>query len=200
MIFRLLSDIKITSLATLSEAIAKLHKVHRLPHIIVTSVRFDQSSSTISVVGSSARLDNSPRLFKLDVPAIDCYFSGTGDMFAALTLVRLREAVTEQGLNQSKSWVSSDDVEAVDLPLARAIEKVLGSMQVVLEKTKEARDKSLERMGGPLGAMEKEKDSEKRIHLRMTKAAEIRLVRNLRDLREPKTHFHAEALIVNDKS
>lgn len=121
-------------------------------------------------------------------------------MFAALTLVRLREAVAEQGLTQTKSWVSSDDVEAMDLPLAKAVEKVLGSMQVVLEKTKEARDESLENMGGLFGAVEKERDGEKRTHLRRTKAAEIRLVRNLTALREPKTHFQAEALLFDNKS
>ena len=195
---RLLSEIKITSLATLSEAVAKLHKENRLPHIIITSVRFDAASPTISIVGSTARLDNSPRLFKIDVPAIDCYFSGTGDMFAALTIVRLREAVAEQQLAQVKSWVPPDTIKAVDLPLAKATEKVLGSMQTVLEKTKKARDESLESMSGPLGALEKEKGSEKRLHLRKTKAAEVRLVRNLTDLREPKPLFLAEALEVDD--
>lgn len=122
-------------------------------------------------------------------------------MFAALMIVRLRQAVAEQGLAQTKSWLSSDDVEAVDLPLAKAAERVLGSMQTVLAKTKEARDESLEStgLGGPLGAMEKEKGSEKRVHLRRTKAAEVRLVRNLTDLREPKSYFQAEALKTEDR-
>ena len=195
---RLLSDIKITSLATLSEAVAKLHKENRLPHIIITSVRFDPASPTISIIGSTARLDYSPRLFKIDVPAIDCYFSGTGDMFAALTIARLREAVAEQHLAQARSWMPPDTIKAVDLPLAKAVEKVLGSMQTVLEKTKKARDESLESMSGPLGALEKEKGSEKRVHLRKTKAAEVRLVRNLTDLREPKPLFLAKALDIDD--
>lgn len=152
----------------------------------------------ISIVGSTARSDNSPRLFKIEVPAIDCFFSGTGDMFAALTVVRLRQAVAERGLGQCKSWVSSDDVEAVELPLAKAAEKVLGSMQAVLEKTKKGRDESLRSMEGPLGAMEKEKGSEKRVHLRRTKAAEVKVVRNLGDLREPEITYQAEALEVED--
>ena len=119
-------------------------------------------------------------------------------MFAALTIVRLREAVAEQHVAQAKSWVSPDTIKAVDLPLAKAAEKVLGSMQTVLEKTKKARDESLESMSGPLGALEKEKGSEKRVHLRKTKAAEVRLVRNLTDLREPKPLFLAEALDIDD--
>lgn len=147
----------------------------------------------MSIIGSTARSDFSPRIFKIDVPAIDCFFSGTGDMFAALTVVRLREAVTETNLNGTKSWVSPDDVKAVDLPLAKAAEKVLGSMHTVLTKTKEARDKELEGMSGPLGVLEKEKDSEKRIWLRKTKAAEVKVTRCLRDLREPTLKWKAEA-------
>lgn len=148
----------------------------------------------MSVIGSTARADFSPRIFKIDVPAIDCFFSGTGDMFAALTVVRLREAATEANLSGTKSWVSSDDIEATELPLAKAVEKVIGSMHAILAKTKEARDRELEGMGGPLGVMEKEKDSEKRLGLRRTKAAEVRVVRCLEDLRSPRTDWKAEAL------
>jgi len=185
--------VRITSLYTLKEALAKLHKAHRIPHIIVTSIRLPEDSVNMSIIGSTARSDFSPRMFKIDVPAIDCFFSGTGDMFAALTVVRLREAITEANLNCTKSWVSPENVEAVDLPLAKAAEKVLGSMHTVLMKTKEARDKELEGMGGPLGAMEKEKDSEKRTWLRRTKAAEVKVVRCLSDLREPSLQWKAKA-------
>lgn len=191
---QLLSSTTIDSLTTLAEAITKLHKAYRLPHIVVTSVRFDPSSPTISVVGSTMRADGSPRLFKVDVPAIDCFFSGTGDMFAALILVHLRKAITETALAGTKAWLSPDGIESTDLPLAKAVEKVLASMQTILEKTKKARDEALEGMGGPLGTLEKEKDSEKRLHLRKTKAAEVRIMRNLADLREPHVIYQAKAL------
>ena len=78
----------------------------------------------------------------------------------------------------------------MDLPLAKAAEKVLGSMHTVLSKTKEARDRELEAMSG---RMEQEKDSENRVRLRQTKAAEVRVVRCLGDLREPKCDWKAEA-------
>ena len=115
-------------------------------------------------------------------------------MFAALIVVRLREAVTNAGLGKTKSWVSPDQVEAVELPLAKAAEKVLGSMQSVLQETKRARDETLEGMAGPLGVLDKEKDSAKRVHLRKTKATEVRLVRNLDDLRNSKHTYRAKAL------
>ena len=115
-------------------------------------------------------------------------------MFAALTVVRLREAVAEANLSGTKSWISSDDVKATKLPLAKATEKVIGSMHAILVKTEEARDRELEGMGGPLGVMEKEKDSDKRLRLRRTKAAEVRVVRCLEDLRFPRIDWKAKPL------
>ena len=193
-IHRLLSGIQVTSSQTLEEAIRTLHKEYRVPHIVVTSAHDPTSPSTISIIGSTARADSSPRIFKVSVPSIDCFFSGTGDMFAGLTVVRLREAVAKDQLLGEKSWMSPDDVLATQLPLAQATEKVLGSMQLVLEKTKLARDQELKRMRGPLGVMEKERDSEKRTRLRMSKAAEVRITRCLEDLRSPDTRWKALAL------
>lgn len=84
----------------------------------------------------------------------------------------------------------------MDLPLAKAAEKVLGSMHTVLAKTKEARDKELEALSG---RMEQEKNSEKRVWLRQTKAAEVRVVRCLGDLREPNCDWKAEAFDENEE-
>lgn len=188
-----LSGIKITSLDTLKNAIATLHREHRIPHIIVTSVSFDASSPTLSVVGSTRRTDGTPRFFRIDIPRIDCFFSGTGDMFAALTVVRLREAAVAANLEKTTSWMSPDGVEASELPLAKAVEKVLASMHAVLRKTKTAMDETLKGMEG--GALDMESASEAQRHLRKTKAAEVRLVRNLDDLRHPLVHnFKAKAL------
>ena len=193
---RLLSDIKITSLQTLVEAIETIHKTYVTPHIIVTSIRLDSAPGTISVIGSTARSDSSSRAFKIEVPDIDCFFSGTGDMFAALTISRLREIVgVGTKLARTKSWVSHDDVEAVDLPLAKATEKVLASMQEVLTKTKLARDKEIEEFEVSSDALE-EKDSEKRFYLRVTKATEVRMVRNVHALKSPSRSFKAQKLEV----
>ena len=117
-------------------------------------------------------------------------------MFAALTIVRLREAVTEANLSTKTSWLSPDDVDALDLPLAQAVEKVLASMHTVLEKTKFARDEALK---GMEALLEMEGESEKRVHLRKTKAAEVRLVRNLKDLREPRIIFKAKRFEAEDE-
>ncbi len=109
-------------------------------------------------------------------------------MFAALILVRLREAVYNiEGLRTTKSWVSGDEVEATELPLARACEKVLASMHEVLTRTKVRRDAELEKYKG----VNWEGD-EKKKRLVESKAAEVRLVRNLDCLRHPDVKFKAE--------
>ncbi|PGH06842.1 pyridoxal kinase [Blastomyces parvus] len=264
----LLSGIKITSLSTLADAITALHRTFNVPHIIVTSVQFPPSSSsdssaipspttadnsasnrvsphqdTLTIIGSTARSDGSPRLFKIEVPRLDCYFCGTGDMFAAMTVARLREAVfaadadaeadvkagsstnptsstatastgssnLEQPtaaphplLRNTPSWQSPDCVPATQLPLAQSTVKVLASMHCVLEKTMAARNAELAQYpsdddeatrlqdAAEFAGLPESARREAR-YLRQTKAAEIRVVRNVELLKNPKgVEFVAE--------
>lgn len=116
-------------------------------------------------------------------------------MFAALTVARLREATTAAGLHTVQSWLSPDEVVALDLPLAHAAEKVVGSMHSILLKTKTARDEALakEQPLGQGGTGEAKEERERRLQLRMTQAAEVRIVRNWEDLRHPDVVWRAEA-------
>jgi pyridoxine kinase len=132
------------------------------------------------------------RLFKIVFPAINCYFSGTGDMFGALMVVRLREAVGEAGLTGRTSWLSDDDVVSTDLPLAKAARKVLASMHEVLARTAEAMPKVMERSEAEIGGGGEE--DEKKSHLVKSKAAELQLVRNLGCLQAPEVKFEVLAL------
>lgn len=201
-----LSGIAIESLSSLARAISSLHQTYQIPHIIVTSIRLQPETPTLSVIGSSARSDHTPRLFRIDVPALPCFFSGTGDMFAALMVVRLREACLQAGVSNRASWTSPDAVSAPDLPLAKATEKVLASMQTVLEKTVAARDEEIKALsahgkamsssssfaGVDVGGSEVEEDMMRR--LAETKAAEVRVVRNVRDLWQPEERCRAVEL------
>ena len=146
----------------------------------------------LSVVGSTRRADGSARAFRIDVPELACHFVGTGDMFAALAVVRLREAALAAGVGGVDAWRSPDAVEAQELPLARALEKVLASMHLVLEKTKCAMDEEMKDV--TRRAEEGSGWSEEEMHLRRTKAAEVRLVRNATDLRDPVVVYRAQAL------
>jgi pyridoxine kinase len=191
-LFRLLSGVTITDFKSLAEAIRVLHRSHQVPHIIITSVRDYEKSdeAELSIVGSTADSHFNPRLFRLKVPAFPVFFSGTGDMFAALMVARLREACLAAHLLSTAHWQSPDHVVATELPLAKAAEKVLSSMHTVLKKTMESRQKELQRLQSAdelntgIGD-EADKDNAKAKYLRLTKAAEVRVVRNWKDLVYP---------------
>lgn len=196
-------------MTSLTRAIEVIHTKYGVPHIVLTSVSLDNeddngnnnngtaATRTLSVVGSTMTASTrKPRAFKIRFPAIDAYFSGTGDMFAALMVVRMRQAVSEgagagagaaAALGQTESWLSPDDVGALDLPLARAAERVLASMHEVLAATCESMKAEVKRVEADIGTAD-----EKRMHLARSKAAELRLVRHLGSLRDPVVEFKAQ--------
>jgi pyridoxine kinase len=185
-------------MASLEKAIQVIHERYSVPHIVITSVSLshaDHPTSSLSVVGSSMTSDRRARAFKIVFPAIDCYFSGTGDMFAALMVVRMREAVVATpGLSGLQSWLSDDSVEATELPLAKAAEKVLASMNEVLDKTCRSMIAEVERAKKDVIAGLTEEESKKRLHLVQSRASELRLVRNLESLRSPVVSFRAKKM------
>lgn len=87
--------------------------------------------------------------------------------------------------------MSPDDVAPLQLPLAKAAEKVCASMHVVLEKTKGDMDREFARLSesGTDGAG---RTDEKSLHLRRTKAAEVRIVKYQKDLRDVEVVFGAK--------
>ncbi|KAK6407958.1 putative pyridoxal kinase, partial [Oleoguttula sp. CCFEE 5521] len=195
----LLSGVKINDLATMRQAIATLHQVHRTPHVLITSIRLPATTSNtpsaaeedlatsakLSVVGSTATSDMKPRLFRITVTALPIFFSGTGDMFASLMSGRLRQAAASAGLLTTKSWQSPDDVLPQDLPLAKAAEKVLASMHAVLKDTAKHYNAVVEEWTEAHSNGKAGDDEADERHLQYTRAAEVRVVRNAGALREP---------------
>ncbi|RPB10117.1 Ribokinase-like protein [Morchella conica CCBAS932] len=178
----LLSGVKVDSLESLSQALTTLHQTYKVPHVIITSVTFGTSDKKMECAGSTVTSTGSSRKFVVDVSIIDGFFSGTGDMFAALTMARFRAEAEADGLLGTASWMSPDGVDALELPLARAVEKVLGSMHNVLLKTQEVRDR---RMATLRAAVPDEALEERARHVRLTKASELRLVQSQRELLDP---------------
>lgn len=132
--------------------------------------------------GSTRTSDAKSRKFVIEVPVIDGFFSGTGDLFAGLTLARLREQSEIAGLLGVDSWIPSDDIAAVDLPLAKAVQGVLASMNGVLVRTKTERDRILQEMEAT-GQFEGK--DQKEVHIMRTRASELRLVQSRRELMDP---------------
>jgi pyridoxine kinase len=190
--------VEITDMISLQRAIQTLHERYHIPHIVITSVSFARRVSlpytTMSVVGSTMTSSHKSRPFRIRFPAIDAYFSGTGDMFAALMVVRMREAVYGvNDLSDTRSWLSGDDVGAAELPLAKAAEKVLASMHEVLTKTSQAMKEEMERAAEKKTERSPENEAREK-QLLSSRASELRLVRNLDALRSPNVEFKAEKL------
>ena len=188
-------------MSSLGRAIDVLHERYGVPHIVITSVSLshpDHPDSSLSVVGSSMTSDRRSRAFKIVFPSIDCYFSGTGDMFAALMVVRMREAVcATPGLQEKTSWLSDDSVDALDLPLAKAAEKVLATMHEVLTKTAEGIEETVKKAREGVAREtngDGNKDEQKKTHLLKSKAAELKLVRHVDSLRSPTVEFRARKM------
>ncbi|CRK19380.1 hypothetical protein BN1708_012622 [Verticillium longisporum] len=103
------------------------------------------------------------------------------------SLLALYEAVwqssTAAELRAGRAWVSGDDVDVLELPLARAAEMVLASMHEVLTKTAEG-----------MGAAGQGETDEKKAHLVKSRRAELKLVRNLASLREPTVALKAKRI------
>ncbi|KAF2105383.1 Ribokinase-like protein [Lophiotrema nucula] len=148
----------------------------------------------LTIIGSTATSDHKPRLFRIDTPQLPLFFSGTGDMFAALTIPRLIEAVhasSTPDLSSKPSWRSPDDVAPQDLPLAKACQKVLASMQSILQKTtkkcEEAMkiyDARVEREGCGEGE-EAEQERQNRRHWALMNASEVVVPRYVKDIIDP---------------
>lgn len=190
-------------LGQVKKAIEVLHQRDGIKMVVVTSVRLrgKQESGVLCVIGSESTQDGSSRCFVVEVPVFDCYFSGTGDMFAGLMVARLREACHGAGTLSQRGWTSPDDVSAVELPLAKATIKVLSSMSTVLDKTMKARNAEMENFHArprasldPQDGKESVFDEEKTNFLARTKAAEVRAVRNANDLRNPRILYEAQAM------
>lgn len=222
----LLSDTPITDITSLAAAIEALHQKYQVPHVVITSLRLTRDNHTISsrgptrpssrqattppthndpetltIIGSTATSDHKPRLFRIDTPQLPLFFSGTGDMFAALIIPRLIEAVQaasgpDPTLPTTPSWRSPDHVPADALPLAQACQKVLASMQAVLSKTAascfakmEGYDGRVRGVGAGLGqgdADAEEEEEGKARHLALMQASEVQVVRHVGDLVEPR--------------
>jgi pyridoxine kinase len=203
----LLSGVEIVDGRSLREAVGVLHGDLGVPHVVVTSLRLgggegeekeeEGGGPMLSVVGSTATAEGTPRLFRIQVQAMPVFFSGTGDMFAALLVGRLREAALRAGVLDRVSWMSPDGVAPTELPLAKATAKVLASMGAVLKDTErhyrvvkkaveeEEEEREREKENGRGGGVDAAQEWEKEKHLRLTRAAEVRVVRNARALREP---------------
>jgi len=176
----LLSNRKLDSLDDITAFLRRLHEIYRVKHVVISSIQLASHPGFILCCGSTATSTGQPRPFVLKAPIIEGYFVGTGDLFAALLLARLSPYIGQ--------LIPADDVSAIDLPLTKALELVIASVQAVLKSTKVAMNTQLEEDGDLSNLTKKEKQ------VKIMRAAELRLVQNQDALVHPVAIIRALAL------
>ena len=176
----MLSDCKIDSIESINVCLKTLHQMYRVSHVVITSIRLATHPDVIFCCGSTATTQLEPRPFMFEAPIIGALFLGTGDLFASLLLARLHPFANH--------LIPHENVPAVELPLARAVEMVIASMQGVLQTTKAAMDRQLERDGDVKLLNEKQK------LVNLMRAAELRLVGSQVALLHPEVKIRAVML------
>lgn len=185
-LYRALAGTKITSLTTLHETLNTLHTTYGVLHVLITSVELPESdlkgigmsnyasdgSKLMTLVGSSKhapspeQADTIPssevlRPWCIQFPEVEGYFSGVGDLFAALVLGRYKRPEEAQFVSNSvqPSPVPSavgtprtgtpireteaplsrsallDQLHSAPTPLSRAVELAIASLQSILATT-----------------------------------------------------------------
>jgi pyridoxine kinase len=127
-------------------------------------------------------------------------------MFAATLVARLRQAAQKAGVLDKSSWRSEDNVAGPDLPLAKAAEMGLASMHAILRDTAKHYDQASQSLSKEPSQetnenvrMESKEAKEMQRHLRLTRAAEVRVVRNAKALLEPPDlgNFKAQPVVLD---
>lgn len=175
-----LSDCKLDTIDSITPCLERLHQIYKVKNIVISSLRLASHPGVILCCGSTATTDFKARAFILQAPVIDGPFVGTGDLFAALLLARLHPFAGE--------LVPDNSISPTRLPLAKALEYVIASMQGVLLNTKAEMDKQLEKDGDINLLTKKEKA------VRLMRACELRLVGSLKELVSPKVVARAVEL------
>ena len=161
----LLTDIKIT---TIADAVATCKHFHALgiTRVVLTSLEFPDIEGKLVILGSDSR----EGVFSVTIPKLDCYFTGTGDMMAAVLL----------------GWGSLEE------SFSAGLEKAVASVQAAVEVTIQYYCERLEGEKGKKGIQSKgEADLEKSTCL---DARELRLVAARREVMSPVVHNKAVKL------
>ena len=154
-----LTGLKIKSRKDVLTVLKVLHTEFKTPNVVLSSVTFsdensDQQDIIYSIGSTVSTKDQSPRPFYYSYPSLKSYFTGTGDLFAALTIDRFYKHTA-----RNPTAIPDDSVEILDLPLVKTVGEVLGVVQSVLARTW-ANSSSLTTNPGAIGNIESMRNSE----------------------------------------
>ena len=197
---QVLAGLEITSLATLKEALVKLHDEYQVPHVLITSL--DLGAEDLKAIGAAAQMpDGKPAMLLvgstwdrsskqlqpwfLQFPSLGEYFSGVGDLFSALTVARFTEQADDlpEPAREAYAGYGTQVEGECTLPIARAVTLAVASLQQVLIRTARAMEAFGEQEGiDPLqpSHLASEEDRVKIMRMR-----ELRIIQSANDLLHP---------------
>ncbi|KAF9956214.1 putative pyridoxal kinase [Mortierella alpina] len=196
-----LADKKITDVKSCLEVIEMLHNAG-VEHVVLTSVslsprdivehtarspatngcqndkqengRVDDESMLYCIC--SSKVDQEFRVHAIGFPTYDGYFTGTGDLFSALLVARLDEAIREEVQAEFKMSPANGHEAKTQLgPLAQACVKVVATMKAVVLRTYQAQK------GATAAALDRTQASSSAV----IKRCELRLIQSKTDIEHP---------------
>ncbi|KAF9905190.1 putative pyridoxal kinase [Linnemannia zychae] len=145
----------------------------------------DEKEAMYCVCSSRNSKDSGSRVFAIGFPTYDGYFTGTGDLFSALLVARLDEAV-QQNESQVESKQEGQEEPATltnghhhgaetDTALSRACIKVVATMRAVVLRTYQAQK----------GVTGRSLDRSQASSASVVKRCELQLIQSKRDIEQP---------------
>lgn len=116
------------------------------------------------VCSSRSNDNNESRVYAIEFPTYDGYFTGTGDLFSAVLVARLYESLSEKEVTDRQLP-----------PLTRACLKVVATMRAVVLRTFQAQ----------AGAKGRSLDRKQASAAAVIKRCELQLIQSKRDIEDP---------------
>ncbi|KAF9135678.1 putative pyridoxal kinase [Mortierella sp. 14UC] len=209
----ILADKKITDVKSCMEVIEILHDAG-VENVVITSVSFcpsdvaahhavgqngfatngtrkgeqaqaGEEGSMYCVCSSRRSKGDSPRMFAIGFPTYDGYFTGTGDLFSALLVARLDEAVRRDESEAESKQESQEKPGTLtngyccgakkETALSRACIKVVATMRAVVLRTYQAQK----------GATGRSLDRTQASSAAVVKRCELQLIQSKNDIEHP---------------
>ncbi|PWN51951.1 Ribokinase-like protein [Violaceomyces palustris] len=225
---QILSGLEIRGLESLKEVLLSLHLDHGVRHVLITSVELPEQDleaigarrtmeedgrPAMLLVGSSLEPRSSSEKFEdrgvakdlkpwfIQFPEVQGYFSGVGDLFAALTLGRFQPPTR----NNSSPADGSEEGggEYCGTAVAKAAEQAIASLQGVLAKTCKVIEEQ-ERLDSERGSKGEgdslnkgevdEAVSQIEARVEMMRRRELRIVQSREEIERPVVKYRARWL------
>lgn len=204
---QVLAGMDITSLDTMKAVLTKLHAEYGVPHVVITSlelpaddlakigaaVTLPDGAQPMLLVGSTWDAEKkSPRPWFLQFPSHGEYFSGVGDLFAALTLARFSETPDDlpEAARASYASYGTPAENECTLPIARAITLAVASLQHVLLRT----HKTMVELGKEEGIdpFQPTHTASVEDRVKVMRMRELRIIQSAGDILHPTVHYRPQ--------